>query len=173
MYKIIAAILLSLSLTPTLANEAEDKWSLFGGENEWSVGGGAGMDINGNYSAVTVTGNWLPKKRSLGTGVITSLQLGHYDYDEGSGERVAIAAIPVLTYRGFYIGMGVSLGNTTPNLGTVWNFASAGGYRHTFENGMFALVEVSHESHGARMGIEEDKANGGTTMVGFQMGIRF
>lgn len=171
MYKTIGAILLGFIISlPVMADE---DWSLFGGENKWSLSGGAGMDINGDYSAVTVSGNWLPKKRSLGTGVITSLQLGYYDYDEGNGERVAVAVIPVLTYRGFYAGMGVSLGNTTPNLGTGWNFASAGGYRHTFENNMFIDLSIAHESHGARMGIEEDKANGGVTMVVGQVGVRF
>ena len=170
MYKTVAAILLGFVISlPVMA----DEWSLFGGENEWSLGGGAAVDVNGDYYSATVAGNWLPKKRSLGTGVITSIQLGRYDYDEGSGNRVAVAVVPVLTYRGFYAGMGVSLGNTTPNLGTAWNFASAGGYQHNFDNGMFARVEVTHESHGARMGIEEDKANGGVTQFGGQVGWRF
>ena len=173
MYKIIAAIILSLSLTPVLANEVEeDKWSLFGGENKWSLSGGAGMDISGDYSAITIQGNWLPEKRGLGVGVMTPLQLGHYDYGvHGSGERVSIAAVPVLTYHGFYIGMGVSIGNTTPNLGTAWNFRSSGGYIHTFKNGVSINGGIDHDSHGSRMGIEEDKANGGTTMVMFQVGI--
>ena len=151
----------------------EDKWSLFGGENEWSLSGGPSIDVNGDYSAVTVFGNWLPKKRSLGTGIMIPLQFGYYDYNEGSGERVSVGVIPVLTYRGFFAGMGLSLGNTTPNLGTVWNFASCGGYQHTFENDMLVRADVCHESHGARMGLEEDKANGGITTVGFQVGVRF
>jgi len=171
MYKTIAAILLGFVISlPVMA----DEWSLFGGENEWSLGGGAGVDVNGDYNAVTVSGNWLPKKRSLGTGVIVYGELGHYDYDkDGSGSAVTVGVEPVLTYRGFYAGTGLSLGNTTPNLGTVWNFASCGGYQHTFENNMLVRADVCHESHAARMGLEEDKPNGGITTVGFQIGVRF
>ncbi len=175
MYKLIfaAALVVSGLLIWNSAQAEESNDCFLCGEREWSVGGGAGADINGDYNAIIVSGNWLPIKRSLGTGVITSLQLGQYDYDEGSGQRVAVAAVPVLTYHGFYAGMGVSLGNTTPYLGTVWNFASVGGYRHTFDNGMFVDFSLTHESHAARAGVEKDKPNGGVTMVVGQWGVRF
>jgi hypothetical protein len=171
MYKTIAAILLGFVISlPVMANED----CFLCGERGWSLSGGAGVDLNGDYSAVTISGNWLPTKRSLGTGIIMPLQFGHYDYGaEGSGERVSVAVIPVLTYHGFYAGMGLSIGNTTPNLGTVWNFASCGGWRHTFENDILIRFDACHESHAARAGLEEDKPNGGITVVGFQVGVRF
>lgn len=171
MHKIIALLLMLSVTVPVIAEE--DKWCLFCGENDWSLSGGAGVDINGDYRAVTLSGNWLPQKRSLGTGVIVYGELGQYDYREDSGGAITIGVEPVLTYRGFYVGAGLGLGNTTPNLGTVWNFSTVGGYRHTFENDMFVDVNVRHRSHAARAGIEEGKNNGGVTLVNFQVGVRF
>ena len=117
MYRTIAAILLGFVISlPVMADED----CFLCGERGWSLGGGAGADVNGDYNAVTVSGNWLPIKRSLGTGVIVYGELGQYDYGrDGSGNAVTVGAEPVLTYRGFYTGAGLSLGNTTPNLGTV------------------------------------------------------
>ena len=182
MYKIIAAILLiaaSTSFTHAEESNNEFGWDcLLCGEREWSLGGAAGMDINGDYGAVTLSGNWLPTAKGFGTGVNTYLEFGQYDYDGDTGSAVTIGAEPVLVYNtskygSFRVGAGLSLGNTTPNLGTVWNFSTFGGWRKDINENWYADVSVRHRSHAARAGIEEGKNNGGVTLVNFELGVTF
>lgn len=135
---------------------------------QWKTGIALGADPNGDYAAATLTRNWFPIHRDLNWGVRTYLELGRYDYDGDSGNAIAVAVEPVLTWRGCYAGMGMALGNTTPNLGTVWNFSSSGGCDFEINNGMKLGAFVNHRSHGARLGIAEDKENGGVTTINLQ-----
>lgn len=158
----ILATLLSLAIMPVaFADTLRD----------WQTGVAVGADPNGDYAAVTVTRNWFPVHRDLSWGVRTYAELGRFDYDGDSGTAVAIAIEPVVTWRGFYAGIGPRLGNTTPNLGTVINFSMTGGYDHEFNGGWRVGGFINHASHCARCGFAEDKENGGVTTVNLQITI--
>ena len=103
---------------------------------DWRTGVAIGADPNGDYAAVTVTRNWFPTHRDLSWGVRTYGELGRFDYDGDSGNAVTVAVEPVVTWRGCYAGMGPSLGNTTPHLGTVWNISATGGCDIELSNGI-------------------------------------
>jgi hypothetical protein len=130
---------------------------------QWRTGVAMGADPNGEYAAATLTRNWFPVRRDLSWGVRTYGELGAYDYDGDRGNAVTLGVEPVLTWRGCYAGMGMSIGNTTPRLGTVANFSSTGGCDFELNNGMSLGAFVNHRSHGSRLGIAEDKENGGVT----------
>lgn len=135
---------------------------------EWRTGVAIGADPNGDYAAVTVTRNWFPIHHDLSWGVRTYSELGRYDYDGDSGTAITVAVEPVVTWHGCYAGMGPSLGNTTPHLGTVWNFSMTGGCGFEVSNGMRIGAFVNHRSHASRLGIAEDKENGGVTTINLQ-----
>ena len=130
---------------------------------QWRTGVAIGADPNGEYAAATLTRNWFPIRRDLSWGVRTYAELGRYNYDGDSGNAVTVAVEPVVTWKGCYAGMGPSLGNTTPNLGTVWNFSITGGCDFDVGNGMRIGAFGNHRSHASRLGIDEDKENGGVT----------
>lgn len=157
----ILATLLSLAIMP----------AAFATERSWATGIAVGADPNGEYAAVTVTRNWFPIHRDLNWGVRTYAELGRYDYDGDSGAAVTVAVEPVVTWRGCYAGIGPSIGNTTPRLGTVWNFSSSGGCDFNLNNGWKLGGFINHRSHGSRLGIEEDKENGGVTTLNVQLTI--
>jgi len=138
---------------------------------EWRTGVAVGADPNGDYSAITITRNWFPVHRDFSWGVRTYGELGLYDYDGDSGTAVTVAIEPVATWRGCYAGIGPSIGNTTPNLGTVWNFSMTGGCDFTLSNGIRLGGFMNHRSHAARSGLEEDKENGGVTTLNVQLEI--
>ena len=138
---------------------------------DWRTGVAVGADPNGDYAAVTIARNWFPVHRDLSWGVRTYAELGRFDYDGDSGTAVAVAVEPVVTWRGFYAGIGPRLGNTTPNLGTVINFSMTGGYDHEFRGGWRVGGFINHASHCARCGFAEDKENGGVTTLNAQLTI--
>jgi len=181
MYKIIALI---FALSFTVSGFAQETNNEFGwdcllcGERAWSLGAGVGADLNGDYGAITISGDWLPTAEGFGTGVNTYLEAGQYRYDGQTGSAVTIGAEPVLVwnsnrYGTFRIGMGLSLGNTTPNLGTIWNFSSFGGWRKDISEDWYIDASIRHRSHAARLGLQDDKANGGVTLLNFEVGVRF
>lgn len=141
--------------------------------HDWWTGASVGADINGDYAAVTITRGLFSKSTNLDVGIQGYAELGGYNYDEGSGVSATIGIEPVLTWKNFYVGLGLSLGNTTPNLGTVWNFSSVGGYRYKINDSWSVDAALRHRSHAARAGIEKDKANGGVTIVNLQAVFTF
>jgi hypothetical protein len=162
---IIAAsvlLLVMLFTTPAWADEG-----LFD-NHDWWVGAGPGADINGDYVAAIISGGLFPRTRDLSYGFRSYLEAGRYNYREGSGNAVTIGLEPIITWRGFYFGAGLSLGNTTPNLGTVWNFSGTGGYRFKITEKWSGDCSATHRSHASRLGIASDKANGGVTVVNCQ-----
>ncbi len=132
---------------------------------QWRTGVALGADINGEYGAATLTRSWVPIHREFNWGVRTYLELGQYNHDGNSGTAITVAVEPVVTWRGCYAGIGPSLGNTTPRLGTVWNISSTVGCDFALDNGRKVGLFVNHRSHTSRLGIEEDKENGGVTTL--------
>ncbi len=133
--------------------------------HQWRTGLAIGADPNGEYAAATLVRSWVPVHRELNWGVRTYLELGRYNYDGNSGSSVTVAVEPVVTWRGCYAGIGPSLGNTTPRLGTVWNISSTAGCDFELDNGRRLGFFINHQSHCARCGIEEDRENGGKTTI--------
>lgn len=167
---IIAASVLLIVMIASPPAWAEG--SLFD-NHDWWVGTGPGIDTNGDYVAAIISGGLFPRTRELSYGFRSYLEAGRYNYREGSGNAITIGLEPIITWRGFYIGTGLSLGNTTPNLGTIWNFSGTGGYRFKINNSWSGDCSATHRSHAARAGLESDKANGGVTIVGCQGIFRF
>jgi len=165
---IIAASVLLIVMIASPPAWAEG--SLFD-NHKWQTGMAIGADPNGDYTAVTITRNWFPTHRELSWGVRTYVELGRYDYDGDSGNAVTVAVEPVVTWKGCYTGIGPSLGNTTPNLGTVWNFSITGGCDFEVGNGVRIGAFANHRSHASRLGIDEDKENGGVTTINLQLVI--
>ena len=163
---IIVLMLLALIWAPV--NAADRKWSL---------GTAVGADINGDFSAVTFSGRWLPKTPNLDWGVVSYLQVGPYGYREGSGTSAALGIEPVITKAWGPVrvgaGMGLAVNNTTPNLGTPINFSSLGFVSYDIDERWAVSVTLRHLSHGARLGIAKDKPNGGTTVISGQAVLRF
>ena len=155
MKRLILSIFLSLMLVPASAETLR----------QWRTGVAIGADPNGEYAAATLTRSWFPVHRELNWGVRTYLELGQYNYDGDSGTAVTVAIEPVLTWRGCYAGIGPSIGNTTPNLGTVWNFSMTGGCDFEIRNGRKVGLFINHRSHASRLGLDEDKENGGVTTL--------
>ena len=155
MKHLLVSILLSLVLVPAAAENP----------HQWRTGMAIGAGINGEYGAATLTRNWFPVHREFNWGVRTYLELGRYNYDGNRGNAVTVGIEPVVTWRGCYVGIGPSLGNTTPRLGTIWNFSSTGGCDFELNNGRKLGFFINHRSHGSRLGIEEDKENGGVTTL--------
>jgi hypothetical protein len=133
--------------------------------HQWRTGLAIGADPNGEYAAATLTRSWVPVHRDLNWGVRTYAELGRYDYDGDTGTAITVAVEPVVTWRGCYAGIGPSLGNTTPRLGTVWNISSTVGCDFALDNGRKLGLFLNHRSHASRLGIEEDKENGGVTTL--------
>ena len=132
-------------------------------ERDWSVGGGVGYDPQG-VTALTITGDWFPTTRSLSWGVRTFGQVAQYNGDNCDGQTGGqVGALPVLTWRGFYAGMGASVGNTTCRLGTAANFVSWGGWKISVAENVEVDASISHWSHCSRCGFASDKENAGNT----------
>jgi hypothetical protein len=140
---------------------------------EWSAGAGVTADPNGEYTGAIVTGKWFPTTRELNWGVHTYGMLARYDHHNGSGASAVAGAAPVLTWRGFYAGIGAAVNNTTPHLGTPINFSTIVGYDYQINDRWSVEGNVLHLSHGASLGIAEDKPNGGVTTLGLQAIYRF
>ncbi len=164
-------ILAMLLLVAPLASSSED--GLFD-NRDWWTGASVGVDINGDYVATTLSAGLFPRTTTLSWGVQSYLEAGRYYYgDKGTGNSFTVGIEPVLTWKNFYFGLGLSLGNTTPNLGTVWNFSSVGGYRYKINDSWTVDASIRHRSHAARIGIEDDKPNRGVTLVNLQAVFRF
>ena len=156
---VLGTIIIALLFTYSPESFGEETKTI----RQWRTGVAIGADPNGDYAAVTVTRNWFPTHRNLSWGVRTYGELGAYDYDGDRGNAVTFGVEPVVTWRGCYAGIGPSLGNTTPNLGTVWNFSMTGGCDFDVGNGMSIGAFANHRSHASRLGIDGDKENGGVT----------
>lgn len=141
-------------------------------ERTWTASVGAGADLNGQFNAITVSSEWLPRTPDLSWGVVTYLQAGPYDYQDGSGISVAAGVEPVVTMKlgpvRVSAGMGLALNNTTPHLGTPVNFSSVFMVEGNVSDNWTLRLQARHLSHAASLGLAEDKSNGGTTVVGLQ-----
>ena len=158
---IAASVLLLVMLFTTPA------WSA---ERDWSLGAGVAADPNGEYTGVIVSGQWLPTTRGFSWGVHTYGMLARYDHNGGSGTSAVLGVAPVLTWKGSFplrlsIGMGAAVNNTTAALGTPVNFSSVFVADYEVNDSISVTFGAVHLSHGASVGIKEDKPNGGVTAV--------
>ena len=139
----------------------------------WIAGGYSQSVQELGERGLVVSGGRMPVES--GIGYQAYLEGTKLNDPEDSGMVYTLGAEAIFKWRWAYIGLGMSVADRrTAVSGTLWNFRERLGIRYKPKKEKWFLdLGLTHSSHCARCGIEEDEVNTGMTSLVFQFGTEF
>jgi hypothetical protein len=139
----------------------------------WIAGGYSQSVQESGERGLVVSGGRMPV--DSGIGYQAYLEGTKLNEPDDTNMVYTLGVEQIFKWRWAYIGLGLAVSDRrTAVSGTYWNFRQRLGIRYKAKKKKWFLdLGLTHGSHCARCGIEEDKVNTGQTALVFQFGKEF